>query len=86
MSNQVPTYRAKDLHKHRSIQDGIWVSYKDGVYDITEFLKEHPGGEKSLMMVAGGPLEFAFGFYGFHKFFVEKDLLKYKVGLLSEED
>jgi sulfite oxidase len=35
----------------------VWVSFKDGVYDITDFIKRHPGGDYNILMVAGGPLE-----------------------------
>ena len=27
-----------DVQKHDSIDKGIWVTYRDGVYDITKFL------------------------------------------------
>lgn len=53
----LPTYRSKDVRKHMKPVDRVWVSHKDGVYDITEFLKVHPGGAEKVMMAAGGPLE-----------------------------
>lgn len=35
--------------RHNSIDKGIWVTYRDGVYDITKFVQNHPGGlERSL--------------------------------------
>jgi sulfite oxidase len=37
------------------------------VYDITEFLKVHPGGADKLMMAAGGPIEAFWEMYKFHK-------------------
>lgn len=36
---------------------GIWVTYKDGVYDITQFVALHPGGAHKIMLAAGGPVE-----------------------------
>ena len=37
--------------------DSIWVTYGSGVYDITEFVKQHPGGAKRIMLAAGKGLE-----------------------------
>lgn len=32
----------------------VWVTYNRGVYDITDFLKNHPGGHERIMGAAGG--------------------------------
>ena len=32
----------------------VWVTYNRGVYDITDFLKHHPGGHERIMGAAGG--------------------------------
>jgi len=53
----LPTYRRTEVNKHRRAANGVWVTYGDGVYDITEFLKIHPGGADKVMLAAGGPLE-----------------------------
>lgn len=69
------------------MQDGIWVSYKDSVYDITDFMKLHPGGTEKIMLGAGGQLEAFFKFYPFHqKEHVQRLLGKYKIGLLHPDD
>ena len=44
----------------------VWVSFKEGVYDVTEFIAEHPGGEK-LLIGAGGPIEPFWALYAVHK-------------------
>jgi sulfite oxidase len=36
------------------------------VYDITEFVARHPGGEK-ILLASGGPLEPFWSLYGVHK-------------------
>ena len=83
----LPTYRSKDVQKHRRIQDRVWVSYEDGVYDITDFIKVHPGGAEKLMMAAGGPIESFWEMYPFHKKdSVKKLLVPYKIGHLHPED
>uniref|UniRef100_A0A6B2L320 L-lactate dehydrogenase (cytochrome) n=1 Tax=Arcella intermedia TaxID=1963864 RepID=A0A6B2L320_9EUKA len=42
----------REVAKHNRRED-CWIVVGGGVYDITAFLKEHPGGEKILMECAG---------------------------------
>jgi cytochrome b involved in lipid metabolism len=46
-----------ELTKHRTKEDRMWVAYKDSVYDITDYLKRHPGGMNYITIAAGGYLE-----------------------------
>ncbi|CAK9806846.1 Cytochrome b5 [Anthophora plagiata] len=46
------TFTAAQVSRHNKEKD-LWIIYKDGVYDITKFLKEHPGGEEVLIDMAG---------------------------------
>lgn len=39
----LPVYSSDDVAKHCNESTGIWISYKSGVYDITRFIKMHPG-------------------------------------------
>jgi cytochrome b involved in lipid metabolism len=39
----------KEVAKHKTAASRIWVSYKEGVYDITDFVDAHPGQEKILL-------------------------------------
>lgn len=39
----LPFYTEEEIKKHATIDKGIWVSYKNGVYDITDFVEGHPG-------------------------------------------
>ncbi|XP_011301327.1 sulfite oxidase [Fopius arisanus] len=50
-------YTIEEIGKHDNEKDGIWVYYKDGVYDITRFVSQHPGGSGKIMMAAGGSIE-----------------------------
>lgn len=54
---QLPTFTREEISKHRTLESGVWVTYKDGVYDITEFLPQHPGGEEKLMLAAGSAID-----------------------------
>lgn len=48
-------------------EDGkMWVTYRDGVYDVTEYIKEHPGG-KFLLQAAGGPVDGWWRYWGQHQ-------------------
>ena len=48
----LPEYSIEDVGKHDSVENRIWVIFKSGVYDITDFIPLHPGAEK-LLMAAG---------------------------------
>ncbi|KAI0559477.1 sulfite oxidase [Gracilaria domingensis] len=62
----------------------ILVTYGDGVFDITEFVEGHPGGDQ-ILLAAGGPLEPFFETYALHqKFFVYEMLEEMRVGNLEQ--
>jgi hypothetical protein len=46
-----PQYKRQDI-SNRDGSDGkkIWVTYKNGVFDITDFIDNHPGGNKILLV------------------------------------
>ena len=46
-------FKKIDLLKYNNSKDGIYISYKDKVYDVTNFVKNHPGGESKIMLAAG---------------------------------
>lgn len=52
-----PRYSSKEVAEHSSIEKGIWVSYKDGVYDITKFVANHPGGKDKIMLATGKAID-----------------------------
>ncbi len=62
----LPEYTMQDVSKHDSEDKRIWVTYKNGVYDITDFIPKHPGADK-IMMAAGGAVEPFWNVYAVHK-------------------
>jgi hypothetical protein len=36
----LPEYTLEDVGKHKTAGDRVWVTYKDGVYDITDFIAQ----------------------------------------------
>ncbi|XP_014230903.1 cytochrome b5-like [Trichogramma pretiosum] len=45
-------YAVSEVTKHNNGND-LWIALHGKVYDITKFLKEHPGGEEVLLNLAG---------------------------------
>ncbi|KRX19208.1 putative sulfite oxidase, mitochondrial, partial [Trichinella nelsoni] len=62
----LPTFRAEEVKLHNEKDRKLWVTFRGGVYDITEFVDVHPGG-KIIMQAVGGPLEPHWQRYNFHK-------------------
>ena len=49
-------YTEEEVSRHNSPNDA-WVTYKNKVYDVTNFLDIHPGGRENLLMAIGGPVD-----------------------------
>ena len=47
MSTNLPIISLDEVSEHSSRDDG-WMVIYDRVYDVTSFLKEHPGGEEVI--------------------------------------
>ena len=62
-----PEIRRAEIEKHKTQDTEIWVTYGEGVYDITEFVEAHPGGSGKIMLAAGGSLEPYWAMYAQHK-------------------
>ena len=47
-----PTFTLEEVEQHNS-KDSAWIVVKGKVYDCTPFLKAHPGGAESILIMAG---------------------------------
>ncbi|KAL2091354.1 hypothetical protein ACEWY4_013617 [Coilia grayii] len=84
--SSLPIYTQEEVSRHKSLDEGVWVTYRGSVYDITDFISVHPGGDK-ILLAAGGALEPFWALYAVHsQEHVLEILAEYKVGELNPED
>lgn len=82
-SGSLPEYTREEVSRHKTPETGIWVTYKDGVYDITEFVALHPGGAGKILLAAGGAVDPFWALYQQHmKEDVQDIIAEYKIGTL----
>ncbi|KAH9514890.1 hypothetical protein Btru_021275 [Bulinus truncatus] len=62
----LPTYSRADVAAHNTMEAKIWVTFRNGVYDITEYIRGHPGGNK-ILLAAGKSIEPYWNIYSAHK-------------------
>lgn len=61
--NNLPTYSLSQVANYNgqisptNPHKRIWMSYGGLVYDVTEFIANHPGGSEKILMAAGGAIE-----------------------------
>ncbi|XP_034948422.1 cytochrome b5-like isoform X2 [Chelonus insularis] len=77
-------YTREEVAKHTN-SDNLWFIIHNNVYDITGFLKEHPGGEEVLYEQAGLDATEAFENVG-HSSDARQMMEPYKIGELVEEE
>jgi sulfite oxidase len=87
----LPVYTSEDVARHNSAEDGskrIWMSYGGYVYDVTDFIPNHPGGTEKILLAAGSHIEPYWDTYRQH--FSSLLPLQYleamKIGILDEQD
>ncbi|TLS30076.1 hypothetical protein PpBr36_03070 [Pyricularia pennisetigena] len=78
------TFTPADVAQHKDEKNGIYIIVDDGVYDITNFIDEHPGGPKILKRMAGKDATKAFWKYH-SKHVLDKYAEKLKVGTVADK-
>ncbi|XP_075227917.1 cytochrome b5 isoform X2 [Lycorma delicatula] len=77
-------YRLEEVKKNNDSKN-TWIIIHNSVYNVTDFLNEHPGGEEVLLEQAGKDGTEAFEDVG-HSTDAREMMKKYKIGELVEED
>ncbi|XP_003695994.1 probable sulfite oxidase, mitochondrial isoform X2 [Apis florea] len=81
------TYNLEEVGKHDNKENRIWVTFKQGVYDITDFIEKHPGGSSKILMAAGSSIEPFWAIFANHNTQEIYELLEsMRIGNISKED
>ncbi|KAI8836105.1 Oxidoreductase, molybdopterin-binding domain-containing protein [Chytridium lagenaria] len=79
-SSGLPYYSRDEVRSHTSKETGIWVTRGDAVYDITQFVDVHPGGEK-ILLAAGQSIDPFWNIFSIHQSDSTRELLEqYRIG------
>ncbi|CAH1174103.1 unnamed protein product [Phaedon cochleariae] len=80
-------YTLEEVSKQngKSEKGTVWIIIKDNVYDVTDYLDEHPGGKETIMEFAGKDATKDFVAAG-HSGDAKKELKSYKIGEIVEEE
>ncbi|KAJ4165777.1 hypothetical protein LMH87_007395 [Akanthomyces muscarius] len=77
------TFATAEVSKHKDKDNGIWLIIEGAVYDVTNFVDEHPGGARVIQRMGGKDATKAFW-----KYHGESVLAKYgekfKIGTVTE--
>jgi len=77
-------YSLAEVAKHNS-HEKAWIVIHNNIYNVTEFLNEHPGGEEVLLEQAGKEATEAFEDVG-HSTDARELMQKFKVGEVIESE
>ena len=84
----LPEYTLDEIKRHSSREKGgVWVTYKYGVYDITDFLAVHPGGADKISLAAGSSLEPYWAVFANHDTDEVREILEeLRIGNIAPQD
>ena len=67
-------------------EDGkLWITFEDGVFDVSKFCQAHPGGPEYLLNAVGGSIDAQWALYRVHAR-QTKLLESMRIGVLRKED
>ncbi|XP_011686823.1 PREDICTED: cytochrome b5 [Wasmannia auropunctata] len=86
MSDSVIRYSLTDVAKCNG-KNGTrtWIVIHDNIYDVTDYMQQHPGGPELIQEYAGKNATNGFDDFG-HSSDAKKMLKKYLIGELEDED
>ncbi|KAG6012065.1 hypothetical protein E4U54_007748 [Claviceps lovelessii] len=82
----LPRFRIHEIRQHGAGSDSPWVIHHDKVYDITEWIAAHPGGQV-ILRAAGGSIDPYWDIFTIHKNQYVYDILsQYLIGYVDQAD
>ena len=85
-SSKAKTFSLAEIKKHGSDADTKWVTKGNRVYDITEWIPVHPGGEV-ILKAAGGSIDRYWDIFSIHQKKDVYDILEsYFIGEIDSRD
>ncbi|KAG6042103.1 hypothetical protein E4U41_005651 [Claviceps citrina] len=82
----LPRFRINEVRKHGADSDNPWVIHGERVYDITDWIPAHPGGQV-ILRAAGGSIDPYWDIFTIHKNQYVYDILsQYLIGYVDQED
>lgn len=82
----LPRFRLRDVRKHDAASGAPWVTHDDKVYDITDWVAAHPGGDV-ILRAAGGSVDPYWDIFTIHKSdHVREILAQYLIGYVDAAD
>lgn len=86
MSNSVIRYSLADIAKYNGKNGArTWIVLHDNVYDVTDYISQHPGGPELIEEYAGKDATNGFDEFG-HSSDAKKMLKVYLIGELEDGD
>ena len=81
----VPSYTRSQVMKHNKVDD-LWIIVEGSIYELSNFVFEHPGGENALLEHAGRDGTKAYKVVYNHEYPENLELLaSMKIGELKDE-
>lgn len=79
-------FRLTEVRKHGQDAERVWVTKGNSVYDITDWVPGHPGGEV-ILRAAGGSIDQYWDIFSIHqKPYVYEILEEYRIGIIDPQD
>lgn len=82
-----PVLKRSEIEAHGNEQSGVWIVVGNSVYDVTNFVPQHPGGKEKILQAAGSQVESFWNIYRQH--YTENItilLRKYKIGEIDSSE
>ncbi|KUI64171.1 Sulfite oxidase [Cytospora mali] len=82
----LPRYRLSDVSEHDASHPNPWVTHQDKVYDMTDWISAHPGGDV-ILRAAGQSIDPYWAIFTIHKQPHVKEILDgYLIGYIHIDD